>query len=125
MSQHHNPDHVIVPIKTYVLVYIALILLTVLTVTIYYLDFGVLNLPIALTVAVIKSMLVIMIFMGLRWDKGFDRIAFFGSVVFVAIFIVFTLSDNYFRGRVTLVDGEVHSLQSPIQKPGAHHAEAE
>jgi cytochrome c oxidase subunit 4 len=45
-------------------------------------------------IATIKAGLVMAFFMHLAFDKPFNVIVFLGSFVFVALFVIFTLSDS-------------------------------
>jgi cytochrome c oxidase subunit 4 len=46
-----------------------------------------------LTIATIKAALVILFFMHLLWDKPLNAIVILGSLIFVALFLGFTLMD--------------------------------
>ena len=71
-----------------------LIALTVVTVAATYVDMGRLNVWGALLIAAVKGMLVAEIFMHLRWDRPFHRIALLSAVAFVALFIGIALLDK-------------------------------
>ena len=58
MSEHH-----IVPLKTYMLIFAALLVGTVITVAIAFVDLGFLNTPVAILIALVKATLVIWYFM--------------------------------------------------------------
>lgn len=75
-------------------IFVALILLTGVTVAVAYVDLGELNLFVALGIATIKAMLVAIFFMHLNHDSGFNRLAFFSSFIFVALFVSITLMDS-------------------------------
>jgi cytochrome c oxidase subunit 4 len=47
----------------------------------------------SLTIATIKAALVIAFFMHLWWDKPLNQIAILSSLIFVALFLGFTLMD--------------------------------
>ena len=72
----------------------ALIVLTVVTVAVAYVDLGEFNLLVALSIATVKALLVSLFFMHLVHESGFNRLAFFGSFFFVALFVGFTLMDT-------------------------------
>lgn len=75
-------------------VFVALLLLTVVTVAVAYVDLGELNLFVALGIATVKATLVAWFFMHLNHDTGFNRLAFFSSFIFVALFVSITLMDS-------------------------------
>ncbi|HSU84897.1 MAG TPA: cytochrome C oxidase subunit IV family protein [Thermoanaerobaculia bacterium] len=64
MAEHHQ--HPITPVRTYVFVWLALLVGTVLTYVFARSDFGWANTPIALVIAVTKALLVLYFFMELR-----------------------------------------------------------
>lgn len=90
--------HHIISIKTCLLIYSVLLVFTGITlVTGLGMDFGFLNFPIAMLIATVKASLVMFWFMGLKFDSTENRVIFFSSILFVAIFIVLTFSDIMFR----------------------------
>jgi len=89
----HGVGH-IVPFKILFAVFVALTLLTVITVAASEVDFGEMNLVVALAIAVIKASLVVLFFMHLLWDKPFNAIVFVGCLIFVGLFISLSLLDS-------------------------------
>ena len=89
----------------------ALLVLTVVTVAVAYVDLGELNLFIALAIATVKALLVSIFFMHLRHDSGFNRLAFFGSFLFVALFVSITLMDT--GQYVEFIDWSEKVLKEP------------
>jgi cytochrome c oxidase subunit 4 len=83
-----------VPLWMLAAVFGALILLTILTVAVTYVDLGRLNVWVALLIAAIKGLLVAEIFMHLHWDRPFYRIALLGAICFVALFIGISMLDS-------------------------------
>ncbi len=107
MAHDAHSGHHITPIKTLIIVFGALVFLTVLTViTAQRLDIGSFNLPLALVIAGTKAMLVVTIFMALKWDNPVNALILAVGVIFVAIFMVFTLFDTAFRGDLPNVDAQ-------------------
>ena len=86
------------PLPLLVGTFLALTVLTVVTVAQASFDFGSFDILIVMVIATVKAVLVGAIFMHLAWDKPFNIICFVGSFVFVALFIMFTLFDN--RGTI-------------------------
>lgn len=58
---------------------------------------GSLSIPLALILAVTKASLVVMFFMGLKYDKPINAVIAVGMTLFVVIFLVFTLMDTTTR----------------------------
>ncbi len=79
-------------------VFLALTLLTVITVGQASFDLGSYDVIVVMVIATIKALLVGAFFMHLAYDKPFNILWFVGSFVFVALFIMFTLFDN--RGTI-------------------------
>ena len=103
----HGADHVphVTPVTHYFAVFAVLLVLTAITVGVSYLDFGPWNLVIALFIATTKATLVAAIFMHLLYDLKFHTLIFSFSIIFLAIFIVFTSFDTFARGRAELIEG--------------------
>jgi cytochrome c oxidase subunit 4 len=75
-------------------IFATLMALTGLTVGLASVDLGEFNLAITLLIATFKAGLVALFFMHLRHDAGFNRLAFFGSFLFVLLFVGITLTDS-------------------------------
>jgi cytochrome c oxidase subunit 4 len=100
-AHHASPDHVphVTPLSTYMKTFGTLMVLTVVTVGVSYIDLGVtVNLAIAVIIATIKASVVAAFFMHLAVDSRFNSVAFASSVVFLAIFVGFTMLDTGSRG---------------------------
>lgn len=111
-TAEHN-HHVTGP-ATYAKVLGALLVLTVITVYASYLDFGSMNTVVALLIASVKASLVALFFMHLRHDK-FNSVIFVGGLLFLAIFMIWTLFD--IGTRVAVYPS---NLKAPVQEfPGA------
>jgi cytochrome c oxidase subunit IV len=92
MSANH-----IVPVRTYLAVIAALMALTALTVWASFQDFGGLNGPVALGIAAVKTMLVVSIFMHLKYSARIVWMFAGAGVVFLLILIAFVVGD--IKGR--------------------------
>jgi cytochrome c oxidase subunit IV len=97
---HGGADHVphVLPIKTYITVWLTLVAFTVITVWVSRIDFGAANFFIAIFVATIKATLVGLFFMHLLYDQKFNILILMAALVFFAIFIGFTKFDVDNRG---------------------------
>lgn len=91
-------DHHIIPLKTLLSVFGALIFLTVLTVAVAQIDLGPLDVPVAIAIAAVKGALVVLFFMALKYDNPVNSLTFSVGTIFVVVFITFTLFDTAFRG---------------------------
>ena len=104
MTDH---KHHIISLKTYLMVFIALLLLTVLTVLSSGVDFGSFNIILALLIASFKSSLVLLFFMHLYYDNKMNSALILGSVLFLALFIGITMLDVTKRTDFYEIEGKL------------------
>lgn len=101
-AHHAGPagDHVphVLPLKVYFGVFIMLLIFTVITVAVSYVDLGAFNLAVALLVAGAKAAMVATIFMHLAFDKKFNAIIFLSSILFLGVLVGITMQDTETRG---------------------------
>jgi cytochrome c oxidase subunit IV len=91
-------EHPVVPVKTYILVYLALLFLLVLTLAIAYIEMAGLNTILAIFVASLKAFLVILYFMHVRYSTILTRVFIISGFLWMAILVGFTLTDYFTRG---------------------------
>jgi len=77
----------------FVRVLVALLILTVLTVAVSYVDFGSGNMFVAMLIASVKVSLVMAYFMHLKWDTPINNLAIISSFLFLSLLFIFTLAD--------------------------------
>jgi cytochrome c oxidase subunit IV len=94
----------IVPQKTYVIVFLCLIGLTILTTGVAFIDLGPLNTVAALVIAFSKMLLVILFFMGVRYSSGVVRVVLLAGFFWLAILISLTMSDYRTRSWIPAPD---------------------
>jgi cytochrome c oxidase subunit 4 len=106
---HPNIGHV-TPVDLLLKIWGALVVLTVVTVAITWVDLGKLNLFAALAIATVKAFLVALYFMHLRWDRPVNGVIFLIAILFVALFIAGALMDTtiYQPDRIPDYAPEVH-----------------
>jgi cytochrome c oxidase subunit 4 len=90
--------HSIVSVRVYVAVWAALTVLTITTVAVSKLELGEFNFVAAMTIAVIKGSLVVWFFMNVRQATSLTRLFVGAGFFWMAILIVFVLSDYFSRG---------------------------
>jgi cytochrome c oxidase subunit 4 len=95
-DDHHDGDFAH-PIPLWILfaTFFALVFLTFLTVGLAQLELGSWEIWTSLVIASIKAGLVMAFFMHLRWDKPLNAVVFLSSLIFVTLFLGFTLLDIY------------------------------
>jgi len=96
MSEH------IVSKKIYFAIFFALMILTVVTYIVATVDLGRFNAIVALTIAVIKAMLVVLYFMHVRYSSRLTWVFVCAGFFWLAIMIVLTLSDYMTRGWIDI-----------------------
>ncbi len=99
----------------YLLVWVALIVLTVTTYVTGTKHLGTWALPLALIIAVTKALLVILFFMHLWEQKGANRIVIATSFVFVALIISLTVADVATRFPLATPAGAPFGTDLPSQ----------
>ena len=82
-----------VSVKLLVGVFVALVMLTALTLLLAG-NLGPFGFVVAMTIATAKAGLVMAFFMHMAWDKSFNIMVFFTSVLFLFLFIGLTLTDT-------------------------------
>lgn len=90
-------DHTLVKYTLYAKVWLALIVLTTITVSVSYLDMKKFTVFTIMLIATIKASLVILYFMHLRYEKPMYRVMILFVLLTYATFILLTFSDYSFR----------------------------
>ena len=94
MSEHTDNGVHVSSVRLLVVVLIALMIGTWLTVTATYFDLGSFNIWIALAIATVKAALVALYYMHLRWDRPFNGFVFLNAFLFLGIFVGIALMDT-------------------------------
>jgi cytochrome c oxidase subunit 4 len=84
-------------VKTYTVVWIALLILTAVTTSVAYIDLGPFSVVVALTIAAVKMLLVALFFMHVRHSTKLTKLVILGAMLWLAILIALTLSDYISR----------------------------
>ena len=95
-NTHQHIDSV----RTYALVFVALLVLTFVTTEVAYIDLGIFSVVVALGIASVKMLMVALIFMHLRHSTRLTKITLAGSLVWLGILLAFTLQDILTRGWI-------------------------
>ncbi|MHC5538474.1 cytochrome C oxidase subunit IV family protein [Singulisphaera rosea] len=97
----HTTAHVL-PKSTYYAVYAALMVLLLVTVGAAYVDMGMFNFTVSLGIAVIKAVMIGLIFMHVRYSERLIWVFAGASFLWLAIMIVFTFNDYFTRGLLNI-----------------------
>lgn len=92
MSQH------VFTIRTNLIIFAILMALLVITVAVSALDLGALEIPIALTIAFIKAILIMLYFMHLKFSSKLTWLFAGSGTLWLVILIAFSMSDFLSRG---------------------------
>ena len=92
MSNH------VTSIGTYLLIFLALMVGTALTVAVAFVELGRFNDLVALSIAVAKATLVILFFMHVRYSSRMTKLTIVASLLWLLILFGLTLSDYLSRG---------------------------
>ena len=89
-----HPEHHVVPVPTYVFVWLALVIGTISTYFVAeYVDIGPWNIVVALLIACTKMSLVIYFFMHVKFNDALTKLFVVGGFIFFIILIALTLAD--------------------------------
>jgi cytochrome c oxidase subunit 4 len=99
MSENsHVPGHShVLPLRTYYIVFVALMVLLVATVVGAYMPLGNFHLATAMTIAIAKAVLIVLYFMHLRYSNKLTAICAVASFVWLTILIAFVMNDYLTR----------------------------
>lgn len=96
----HDAHPHVVPVRTYILVFLALMFGTAITVGASYVDFGhsYLNNIVALAIAFSKAALVVLFFMHVKYSSRLTQLAVGSGFAFLVILFFFVFADYLTRG---------------------------
>lgn len=98
MSDHQQ--HHIVPLRHYFGVFAALLVLTGATYWTALMDLGPLNTPVAMLIAGVKALLVVLIFMHVKYSNKLIKTMVVASVLWLLIMFGFAGQDYLTRGWI-------------------------
>ena len=90
--------HQVVSVRFYVLIFLVLIALTGTTIAVSRIDLGEFNFVVAITIAVVKAVLVVLFFMHVKQSSSMTKLFVCAGFFWMAILFVFVLSDYLSRG---------------------------
>jgi len=112
-EQGAHAEHV-VPVSTYLLVFIALMIGTALTTWIAYIDLGKWNTVVALVIAFTKMLLVVLFFMHVKYATGLTRVVILAGFFWLGIMITLSCSDELTRHWEIVPQGWLPSTILPL-----------
>ena len=103
-SQAHAEAHHVISVRTYMLIY--WVLLALLAATVFASDMpfsSPMHLAVAMTIAVIKAVLIVLFFMHVYYSAPLTWITAVGSLLWVALLIGFLLADYWSRDWLNIL----------------------
>jgi len=98
MTTHtHTEGNHITSNKTYIIVWATLMVMTAITVYVSYINFGMLNIVIALVIASIKASIVALYFMHLKIEDSITWVFALFPLTLLALLIAMTMTDMFTR----------------------------
>ena len=88
----------VVPVRTYLAIFAALMALTALTTAVAFVDLRALSTFVAVAIAIFKAALVLLYFMHVRYSTRLISLAVVAGVFWLILLFVLTLSDYETRG---------------------------
>jgi cytochrome c oxidase subunit 4 len=94
MASHteHSSTH-IVPVSTYLFVFLALVVGTIVTWQVALIDLGRFNIVVALIIAVCKASLVVLFFMHVKYSPKLTKLVVISGIFWLIILLTMTESD--------------------------------
>jgi cytochrome c oxidase subunit IV len=97
MSSQH-----VMPVRTNIVIFIILLVLLFATVGAAYLPLEGWHVPIAMTIATAKAVLIVLFFMHLLYSHRLTMIISVASFLWLAIMVALTLNDYWTRGMLKI-----------------------
>ena len=95
-------EHVVTPVKTYVFVFLGLLVGTLLTVLVAGVDLGWASNIVAMTIAIIKALLVLYFFMELRHSTRMSAMTAVAGFFWLMLMIAMIMMDYWSRHSIVL-----------------------
>lgn len=100
MSEHGHGH--ILPVRSYVVVYVALLVLLGATVGAAFFDLGRFNFVLTMVIAVAKAAMILLVFMHVRYGDRLTWVFSTAAFLWLGILIALTLNDYFTRGWLNI-----------------------
>ena len=100
-------------VRVYVTIFLCLMVLTATTVGVAYVDLGAFNTLVALTIAVLKMLLVVTFFMHVRHSSALTKVFIAAGFLWLLLLMAFTLTDVGTRSIPPQPDGWGEATVAP------------
>jgi len=95
-----HAKHVVTPVSTYVTIFVTLLIFTGITYWVAQHDYGMMNTPVALSIAVFKASLVVIYFMGVRYNTPLTKVVVVSGFMWLLILFGLGLNDYLTRAWI-------------------------
>jgi cytochrome c oxidase subunit 4 len=103
MSQNHSYHPHVMSVQTNIVIFVALLVLLILTVGAAYLDLGMLAVPVAVAIATVKAILILLYFMHVKFGKKLIALFAVGAAYWIVILLIWTINDYATRDMLNVV----------------------
>ena len=93
MASHTEHSTHIVPVRTYIMVFLALIVGTIVTWQVALIDLGRFNVVVALVIAVSKASLVVLFFMHVKYSPRLTKLVVICGIFWLLLLLTITEAD--------------------------------
>ena len=114
----------VAPKSMYYTIFGTLMVLTAVTVFAAFTNLGVLNFPVAISIAITKATLVILFFMHAKFSSRLTKLFVGMSFFFLLILLTLTMTDYLSRGLKTYPGGAAGAGYAPPSAAPSHEAPA-
>jgi cytochrome c oxidase subunit 4 len=112
----------VAPKSLYYSIFGALMVLTVITIGVAFINLGAFNFPVAIAIAITKATLVILFFMHAKYSSRLTKLVVGGAFFFLVVLLTLTMTDYLSRGwhaspRGTTTAGTTLRVGPPPAEP--------
>ena len=107
----------IAPVRSYVLIFALLMILTTITVVVAFINLGPLNFPVAISIAIVKATLVILFFMHVKYSSQLTKMIIGSGLFFLLVMFSLTMTDYLSRGWLTYPVGAGKPVEASGIRP--------
>jgi cytochrome c oxidase subunit IV len=97
----HEPGHIL-PVRTYLTIYIGLLVLLGATVGAAYINVEPFNFALTMVIALAKAVMILLIFMHVRYSERLIWVFSSAAFLWLAILIALSLNDYFTRGWLNI-----------------------
>ena len=108
----------VLPKSTYYAIFMALMVLTAITVAVAFVNLGSMNFPVAIAIAITKATLVVLFFMHVKYSSRMTKMVVGVAIFFLMIMLGLTMTDYMTRGWFAAPRGSTGAGTAVTVGPG-------